>query len=131
MKFTMFFLSLCMAVSFPVVLSAQSADQAEISADVAKLLASMTPEQREAVLKQAAKNQKKLESLSPEERQKLEDKTVNTAKTMDLDNVDPNKINVSRTRSVRGTEKDMDKYNRKYEAGKINNAVVKPYSAQP
>lgn len=125
MKIVWLFLAAFAINTVPVASYAQS-DQAAISEDVQKLLANMTPEQREAVLKQAAKNQRKLENMTPEQRQALENKTVNTAKTMDLDRVDARKLNAAKARSVRGAEKDMDKYKKKYEAGKIKNAIVYP-----
>jgi hypothetical protein len=94
--------------------------------DVAELLKSMTPEQQEAILKQAAVKQEDLDKLSQEDADKLREQLRATADTIHIDKIDPAKLDVSKTKSTEQIKKDLETYQQKYEKGQIKNSAVKP-----
>jgi tRNA U34 5-carboxymethylaminomethyl modifying GTPase MnmE/TrmE len=91
---------------------------------VARLLESMTPQQRDAILKQAQANMGDLEKMSPQERQKLVAQMKQIAATIDFDKVDPAKLDPSKATGVAGNQKNFNTYQKKYEKGQIKNSVV-------
>jgi len=79
--------------------------------DVSKLLASMTPEQRAAFMKKAEAQQKQLENLTPEQRQRLEAQLKQAHNTMHVEKLDPNKIDPNAVKSVPEQQRDLAEYN--------------------
>ena len=98
--------------------------------DVAKLLESMTPEQRAEVMRQATLRAQELEKMSPEEREALKRDLRVTADTLDLQKIDPKKLDPAKSKPTHEIQKDLNTYQNKYKQGKINNAVVKPLPPQ-
>jgi tRNA U34 5-carboxymethylaminomethyl modifying GTPase MnmE/TrmE len=93
-------------------------------AGVARLLESMTPQQRDAILKQAQASMGDLEKMSPQERQKLVEQMKQIAATIDFDKVDPAKIDPSKATGVSGDQKNFNTYQKKHKKGLIKNGVV-------
>ncbi len=91
---------------------------------VAHLLESMTPEQRAEVMKQAAGKMDELQSMSPQQQQQLVKQMRDIATTIDFDNIDPAKLDASKSQSVADNQKNFDTYQKKYQKGAIKNSVV-------
>jgi len=98
--------------------------------DVAKLLESMTPEQRAEVMRQATLRAQELEKMSPEEREALKRDLRVTANTLNLQKIDPKKLDPAKSKPTHEIQKDLNTYQNKYKQGKINNAVAKPLPPQ-
>jgi hypothetical protein len=98
--------------------------------DVAKLLESMTPEQRAEVMRQATLRAQELEKMSPKEREALKRDLRVTADTLDLQKIDPKKLDPAKSKPTHEIQKDLNTYQNKYKQGKINNAVAKPLPPQ-
>lgn len=81
---------------------------------IATLLQAMSPEQRKLVLEMAAQRQKELEAMTPEERHQVElqlHQTYDTIGTQtDFKTIDPNKLDVSKAKDLRGITQDMKTY---------------------
>ncbi len=97
--------------------------------DVAKLLKEMTPEQREAVMKQAKLQEKELEKLTPAEQESLRKQLRATANTINMQGVDPAKLDVAKTKSADDIRKDLGTYEEKRAHGELKNDVMKPAAA--
>ncbi len=95
-------------------------------ADVASMLKSMTPEQRETIMKQARIKEQELQKLSPADLERLRRQLRKTADTIDIDKVDPDKLDPNKAKSAKHIQKDLDTYQKKYEKNQIRNSVVKP-----
>lgn len=98
--------------------------------DVSKIIQSMTPEQRAELMRQATLRAQELEKMSPEEREALQKQLRSTADTIQMDKIDPAKLDPAKTKDTAGIQKDLNTYDSKYKQGKINNAVIKPLPAQ-
>lgn len=97
--------------------------------DVASLMNQMTPEQRAEIIKQAKQKEPSLQSLSPEEQNKLKSQLRDISSTIKMDEIDPKKLNASKGKDVGQITDDLNTYQKKYEAGKINNPAVKTHDA--
>ncbi len=91
---------------------------------VSRLLQSMTPQQREKILKQANANMADLQKLSPQQQDQLLQQMRAISKTIDFDKIDPAKVDTSKTQSVAATQKNLNTYQQKYQRGVIKNGVV-------
>jgi len=91
---------------------------------VAQLLQQMTPQQREQVLQQARAQLADLEKMTPQQRQLLIEQMQNIAATIDFNKVDPAKLDPSKAKGVRDSQKNVLTYQRRYEQGQIKNGVV-------
>jgi|GEM_PF-5408502 len=68
--------------------------------DVGRLLQSMTPQQRSAILEQAAVKEKDLQKLTPQQLEQLRKQLREIANTMEISKIDPQKLDVSQTKSA-------------------------------
>lgn len=98
---------------------------------VSQLLQSMTPQQREAILKQAQASMGDLQKMTPQQQQQLLTQMQNIAKTIDFNKVDPAKIDPSKATGVAGAKKNFRTYEQKYQKGTLNNAIVLGQPNQP
>ena len=96
----------------------------------ADLIKSMTPEQRAEVMRQAEIKQQELKSLPPEKLEKLNTQLHDVHDTLYVDQIDPAKLDVSKSKSTQATMKDIKVYQKKYAEGKIHNSAVKPAAAE-
>ncbi len=84
--------------------------------NVADLLKSMTPEQRQQVLELAAKRQKELERMTPGQRKRLEAQLLEITNMIEGDvgfgNIDPAKLNTAKSKNLQGTLADIETYKR-------------------
>lgn len=94
--------------------------------NIAQLLKSMTPEQQAAILKQAANEMKNLEAMAPQEREQLLQQMHHVASTLDIENIDPEKLDPSKAKEMHQVQKDLSTYQQKYHQGSISHEVVKP-----
>lgn len=123
---------LMIAIAITMLSSAAIAEDIDYKAldkdgfsDVSDLLKEMTPEQRAAVLQQAKKKQAELKKLSPQEQAHLRDQLRSTADTIDMKNVDPQKLHIEDSKNAHDTRQDLTTYQDRYKQGKIHNSVVK------
>jgi hypothetical protein len=93
--------------------------------DVQNLLNQMTPAQRAEVLKQAKEKEQALQKLSPEEQDKLRQQLLDVSSTIKMDEIDPAKLSPSKSKDTGKIMGDLNTYQKKYDAGKINNSAVK------
>jgi len=98
--------------------------------DVARLYKSMTPEQQQAVLKEAGVKMEELQEMSPEQQQQVFDQLKAVHKTLSVNKVNPEAIDTSKTQSLDNTLQSLDSYQEKYSQGKIHNDVVNPPPGQ-
>lgn len=84
--------------------------------EVADLLRSMTPEQREEILRQARQVGKDLEKMSPKEREALIKSLRGVQKDVDIENIDPEKLDPALSKDLHGIRKDIGKYEEKRKA---------------
>jgi hypothetical protein len=98
--------------------------------DVARLLREMTPEQREAVLQQAAIKQQELQRMSPAEVEKLREQLRASGNTIEMEKIDPSKLDPNKSKSAAEIQNDLQTYQDKYQRGQIRNEVVKPAPGQ-
>ena len=89
------------------------------------LLNSMTSEQRAAVMQRAKEQEKELAKLSPEEHDRLENQLKAVSSTIQMDKIDPAKLDVSKSKDTKQIQSDLNNYQAKYQAGKIDNPVVR------
>lgn len=94
--------------------------------DVGRLLESMTPEQRASILQQAAIKEKDLQNLTPKQLEQLKKQLRDIADTIDIEKIDPAKLDTGKAKPTNDIRRDMGTYQQKYSQGKINNSVVKP-----
>lgn len=90
-----------------------------------KLYENMTPAQKAAVEKAALQYQKKLASMTPEQRDQVTGQASEISETISFEKIDTNKLNTKKIVSYDKTQKNFNEYQKKYEAGKIKNAVIK------
>lgn len=95
--------------------------------DVMRLFSSMTPEQQRAIFAQASINEKDIKNMSPSEKEALLLKMHQTADTLNMDKIDPNKLDVSQVKNTKAIQNDMETYQTKRQQGFLKpNEVVKP-----
>ena len=71
------------------------------------------------------KNQNNLNKMSPEQLEQLRNRLHAVANTMKINQVDPNKIDASKTKGTAAIQQDLNAYQKKYTEGKIHNSIVK------
>jgi len=94
--------------------------------DVAQLLQEMTPQQRQAVLEQAAIKEQDLEKMTPAELESLRLQLRNIGDTIYMDKIDPAKLDVAKSKPTPAIQKDLGNYQTKYKQNQIRNSAVKP-----
>ena len=75
--------------------------------DVAKLLQSMTPAQRDMLMKQVAQKEKDVQKLSPAQLEQLRTQLRAIAVNIDFNKIDPATLDMARAQRVAGTQKKM------------------------
>lgn len=93
--------------------------------DVQELLNKMTPQQRAEVLKQAKEKEQSLQKLSPAQQDNLHKQLKDVSSTIKIDEIDPEKLNPSKSKSADQIRTDLNTYQKKYDAGTIKNQAVK------
>lgn len=114
------------AMLLPCTVFAQEATANSFD-DALGLYHEMTPDQRAHVDAQARIYKQRLEAMDPAQREALIDQAARVSETIDLSKVDPAKLNTQKMPSFDKTTQNLNEYEKKYKAGKINNPVVKPH----
>jgi hypothetical protein len=78
--------------------------------ELQKIYDQMTPEQRIEIMKQAEVVRKKLEAMTPQEREKLEKDAMGALKTIDTSKIDVKKIDTSKGKDLEGIQSDIKEY---------------------
>ena len=117
-----------------VAAQAAEIDYAAISAagfdDVAKLLQSMSPAQQQAVLDQAAVKQQDLQQMTPTELEALRAQLRAAGDTVDMEKIDPENLDVTKSKTAAEIQSDLKIYSNKYQQNQLHNDVLRPVAGQ-
>lgn len=121
MKLISALIVLMTAVSVPSSARAQQVNYRQFEkegfGDVGRLLQSMTPKQRAAILEQAAIKEKDLKQLTPQQLEQLRKQLRGIANTMEIDKIDPAKLDISQPKTAADVKKDSNNGSAKRKAG--------------
>jgi hypothetical protein len=93
--------------------------------DIGQLFAEMSPEQQREVMAQAKLKQHDLEQMSPQQLAELNDQMLAIVSTMNIDQVDPAKLDPKQSKNTAAIRKDFSAYQTKYEQKQLKNAILK------
>ena len=98
--------------------------------DVAKLLRSMSSAQQQAVLDQAAIKQQDLQQMTPTELEALRAQLRAAGDTVDMEKIDPENLDVTKSKAAAEIQSDLKIYSDKYQQNQLHNDVLRPAAGQ-